>query len=468
MSNNILNRDYLLSNTFLILGVCALYLNSIPITTADSAIWLKLGDLFWQNLVVVTQDPFSFLKTKEMIYPSWGAGAIYSVLNSIGGIKFVDFFHKFYHLVFIFLSILFNKTYFSNKLNLSKMIFLFLSIYLGTFFINRPAQLVTIPFLLTIFIFFSEKKTHPILKIFYTLIIGAFWINIHGSGILFPLFVGLSFLISFWKRKAICPISLLTLLISISILFLTPFGTDLFPYILETSIVSKARGITEWDPIFSRYYLEQTIGYFLLLAYSIYEFSQSRIKQNYLPPFIAMNVLALSGIRHSALPAWMAPIAVKENPLTKEQTKRNPTKGFQVFTVILLFFGLLTFFPFIQRIISPSQFMEFNKYSPVEMVKLIDNEENIFNEFEFGSYLVYSVPNKIFMDTRNIIYSEEQFEEYKEIMLAGPKMKSLLDKYDIQWILVGSSRKNIVTIIEKSPKWKVIQKDEHFFLAQKI
>ena len=66
------------------------------------------------------------------------------------------------------------------------------------------------------------------------------------------------------------------------------------------------------------------------------------------------------------------------------------------------------------------------------------------------------------------IYSEEQFEEYKEIMLAGPKMKSLLEKYDIQWILVGSSRKNIVTIIEKSPKWKVIQKDEHFFLAQKI
>lgn len=72
------------------------------------------------------------------------------------------------------------------------------------------------------------------------------------------------------------------------------------------------------------------------------------------------------------------------------------------------------------------------------------------------------------MDTRNIIYSEEQFEEYKEIMLAGPKMKSLLEKYDIQWILVGSTRKNIVTTIEKSPQWKVIQKDKHFFLAKKL
>lgn len=463
MSNSFFRRDFYAHNVILILTLCGIYLNSIPITTADNAVWLKLGDLFWSNLSVIRHDPFSFLETKEMIYPAWGAGALYSLINKVMGIEGVEFFHKLYHLFFLFLVTFLNKDFFKRRLNIPSLLVILLSVYLGTFFINRPAGLVSIPFLLVTYISFSSRYS-LIKRYLLILVLGVIWNNIHGSGILFPLILGLGLFIDYSKKNL--SFSKLVPLAIIPFLFLlvNPFGKSLLPYILETASISRSRGITEWDGIFTLNYIQQSVGIVLLIILLILGIKKKALKNQFIPMIVSMIVLALTGIRHSVWPSWMNLVALKN----KEEREENKSKLSPIICGVLSLLFIATLIPSVQQRIAGENYMKFNKYSPAKVVKLIDNQKNIFNEFEFGSYLIYSLPNKVFMDTRNIIYSDDQFEEYKDVMLGKDNWQEILQKYNVGWVLVGAQRKPIIQAIGFQSSWKIIFEDENYFLAKKL
>ncbi|MCP4911669.1 MAG: hypothetical protein GY909_01010 [Oligoflexia bacterium] len=463
MSNTFFRRDFYAHNVIIILALCGIYLNSIPITTADNAVWLRLGDLFWENLSVIRHDPFSFLETKEMIYPAWGAGALYSLINKVAGLEGIELFHKFYHLFFLFLMTFLNRDFFSKKFNFPTLLITLLSIYLGTFFINRPAGLVSIPFLLITYLCFSSKSSF-FKRYFLALVLGIIWNNIHGSAILFPLIIGLGLVLDYY-RKTISILKMISLaIIPFALLFINPFGSKLFPYILETARISRSRGITEWDGILTLNYVEQSAGIIFLIILLILAIKRRAIKNGFVPMLVSMITLSLTGIRHSVWPSWMSLLTLKN----KNEREFNLSKISPFVCGFLVILFILTLVPSIQKKIAGDDYMKYNKYSPANVIQYIDNKGNIFNEFEFGSFLIYSLPNKIFIDTRNIIYAEKQFKEYKDVMLAKDNWQEILQQYNVEWLLVGADRKPIIEAISLQSSWKVIFRDKNYFLAKKL
>lgn len=83
------------------------------------------------------------------------------------------------------------------------------------------------------------------------------------------------------------------------------------------------------------------------------------------------------------------------------------------------------------------------KKKPVSAVEFLEKENlkgNMFNNDEFGDYVIYKAyPRyKVFVDGRSDMYGSDNFKEYSEIASFGPSMESLVRKYDINWIFFDS------------------------------
>ena len=130
----------------------------------------------------------------------------------------------------------------------------------------------------------------------------------------------------------------------------------------------------------------------------------------------------------------------------------------------------MTLFPYGQKIVGGNKMLTLNPEAPSPLVeKIIDIGENgpIFNEFEFGSYFILKLPNKIFMDSRNIIFSDDAYKNYALVMRGEDGWEKVLDKYDIKLVAMSLKRNRIRASLASSPHWEIIYADSDYFLARR-
>jgi hypothetical protein len=86
----------------------------------------------------------------------------------------------------------------------------------------------------------------------------------------------------------------------------------------------------------------------------------------------------------------------------------------------------------------------FDKESkPVAAVDFLKKERitgNMFNNDEFGDYLIYAAwpEYKVFFDGRSDMYGEEIMKEYFAISQIEPEFDDVIEKYAITWIFFDS------------------------------
>src|SRR5690606_33858283 len=89
----------------------------------------------------------------------------------------------------------------------------------------------------------------------------------------------------------------------------------------------------------------------------------------------------------------------------------------------------------------------------------------IFNEFEFGGYLIYRLngKNKIFLDGRNIIYSSQDFEKYKEIILSNDdSYQEYFDQYKVRYVIVKNREFGLSSLLKRDLNYKSLySSDDH-------
>ena len=103
------------------------------------------------------------------------------------------------------------------------------------------------------------------------------------------------------------------------------------------------------------------------------------------------------------------------------------------------------------------------KSKPVAAVDFLMKEKvkgNIFNNDEFGDYLIYAAypQYRVFIDGRSDMYGTEKIKEYLKITSLGSGWEKILEKYNIGWIFFDANSALSRTLYEKNG-WRLIYAD---------
>jgi len=84
----------------------------------------------------------------------------------------------------------------------------------------------------------------------------------------------------------------------------------------------------------------------------------------------------------------------------------------------------------------------------------------MFNEFNWGGYLLYRLGPRydVFLDSQSDFYGESLIREYDQIMSAGGDWQGILQKYQVDWMIipVNSPLANVIT---NNNNWKIVYND---------
>ena len=97
-----------------------------------------------------------------------------------------------------------------------------------------------------------------------------------------------------------------------------------------------------------------------------------------------------------------------------------------------------------------------------------EDQAALFNNWDYGSFLILSQKHPIFIDMRNIIYSDENFIEYQKISEGRDDWKQIIEKYKIKYILLNQKANNrLIAKLNTESQWVNVLKDENAILFKK-
>ena len=105
-----------------------------------------------------------------------------------------------------------------------------------------------------------------------------------------------------------------------------------------------------------------------------------------------------------------------------------------------------------------------DKIFPVAAVEFLKRENlsgNMFNNDEFGDYLIFSAwpQYKVFTDGRSDMYGEKHGGPYLKVAGVQPGWKEILHRYDISWIFFQTQTALSAALLEQ-PDWQPIYSDK--------
>jgi hypothetical protein len=100
---------------------------------------------------------------------------------------------------------------------------------------------------------------------------------------------------------------------------------------------------------------------------------------------------------------------------------------------------------------------------PVEAVnflKKVSLKGNMFNDDEFGDYIIYSAypQYKVFIDSRVDMYGIDQFKDYLTMVYFKPGWEKIIEKYKINWMILNSDSILSRYLMERKD-WRLIYSD---------
>jgi hypothetical protein len=104
------------------------------------------------------------------------------------------------------------------------------------------------------------------------------------------------------------------------------------------------------------------------------------------------------------------------------------------------------------------------KTKPVAAVEFLLKEQmpgNMFNDDEFGDYLIYrTFPRyRVFFDGRSDMYGTGKLKEYSKVINFESGWEQILDKYRITWVFYGTSS-NLSRYLLHEKRWVLIYSDK--------
>lgn len=445
------------------IGICCL--NCFP----DYDLWARLiaGGHIVENLSILKNDFLSYTPTHTWYDHEWGASIfLYSALKYFGheGLIYLKGILIALTMFVCVKTVELRQPKSTTSYNILYYAIMFLVILKNIGAITRCLLFTCLFFV--IFLYILERARLGKQKGLILLpIIMLFWSNIHGGcasglGLIVLYCVG-----EFLNKKPIKNY-LITLLASIGVLFINPYGIEYVKFLFQAVTMDRSH-ITEWASPFNSFYFDKHIRYklyliFIILTGSIYliknKINYAKIDKTKLIVILTVMYLSITHIRHisffvltsgtllydefySLLNSFVKYIKEKLN-IKNENTIAN----FVLLKNIIIYFFLLILS--IQPILAKDKEVritetKYPRYA-IEFIKINKIEGNLLINFDWGSYAAYK------LYPQNLIVMDGRYEEVYDPALLTQIINFHLGKND--WYKIVRDYKTDVIVIEKEHK----------------
>lgn len=349
--------------------------------------------------------------------------------------------------------------------------------YLATIsFLGIRPQLLSVFFVAVLLIILEKFSENPSTRLIYICpILFLIWANLHGGFIIGLLFIFLFLILEIFrktklfkkiislrffsgqnfKEASLKKVEVLSILFIFSVIFtfINPYGTRLYEEVFRTAGDSFLKShIVEWMPLFSTSSISYSIiemlylGIFLGLLVVFYK----KIDFDKIILSLLFLFFAISSQRNLlifiilTIPIFAELLFYFKNTINFEQIKII-FKEFKKLIIISIIFELFIYGSAI--LIVQIEHKESNQYpeNAIVFLKSLPLSENLFNEYNWGGYLIWKLPErKVFIDGRMCCWRENGqfvFGDYIKIMGAQDGTEELLKKYNIGIALLNEKEK---------------------------
>jgi len=447
---------------------------------------VTIGSYILDNRLVPTRDLFSHTLTGQSRPPyEWLSQVVFALSNRLMGLDGVILLTA----PLIGASILAIYRHSAQRSG-SPLVALFIALLAAAatslHWLPRP-HIITF-LLLAIWVHNLEKlRTGKPIKIYVFPLIMLFWANLHGGFIFGFLALAAYFagwLWDKWRNQASTETGKGFFLAGISSLAASVITPDLWhnweAVLNNRSSFILSRTVETMPPKLSD---PTTAPFVILLALSaIFFFANWRTASvSHIFLLGGFGLLALMMTRNIPLFAIIcAPIlaewiTAKANqfPAWKRLDERfinlaMPSRSFLLPTLLTIF--VVGFFSYNHT--KGREVYQFNpQVFPVQAVDWLEEnprEGNMFNEFNWGGYLLYRLwpRDLVFVDSQSDFYGEPLMRDYETMMLTKNNWQDLLDQYQISWVIIPSNAP-LADQLKQEAGWTVLYKDSVAIIIQR-
>jgi len=455
------------------------------LSDADTGWHIRAGEFILSTFSVPKQDIFSFITPPSYwVNHSWLSEVMMALVHqSLGLTGIVIFFGLLisfsYWILFKFMQ--------KERGNIFVAVFVILLTIASSIFhwLARPHIFSLLLFVITYYLLEQFQSRHIQTLYFLPLLI-LFWVNLHGGFIsgfilIFIYLIGnsLKFFLSreegrnLYRQKT--KVLTITLFICLFVSLINPYGLELMLYpiklISQKSIIDH---IAEFQSPNFHHLLLIPYKYFLLLMILLIGILKKNLEVREILLTIVFANMALFSQRFIPLFCIvMAPIFVRNAQWILDQRKRRFVDLFQrkssdiclmdasASGYLWLVLGILIVALAVGTNRIEHKFDESRK--PVEAVNFLKKvllKGNMFNDDEFGDYIIYSAypQYKVFIDSRIDMYGVDQFRDYLTMVYLKPGWEKIIEKYKINWIILNSDSILSRYLMERKD-WRLIYSD---------
>jgi hypothetical protein len=456
------------------------------LSDADTGWHIRAGEFILATFSVPSQDIFSFITPPpDWINHSWLSEVIMAFVHqSLGLTGIVIFFSLLISLSYSMLFKLMQK----ERGNIFLAVFMILLTITSSIFhwLARPHIFSLLLFVITYYLLEQFQSRH-IQSLYFLPLLILFWVNLHGgfiSGFILISIYLIGNLVKFvlsrdggkelYRQKT--KVLALTLLTCLFVSLINPYGFNmiLYPFKLISQKLIMDH-IAEFQSPNFHHTLLLPSKYFLLvmiLMIGILKKNLDVIEILLIVLFINMALFSQRFILLFCIVA--APIIVRNAQWMLNQTKSRFVDVFQkksndIYLMdasasgyLWLVVGLLILTLAVATNRIEHKFDESRK--PVEAVnflKKVSLKGNMFNDDEFGDYIIYSAypQYKVFIDSRVDMYGIDQFKDYLTMVYFKPGWENVIKKYNINWVIFDADSILSRHLMGRND-WKLIYSDK--------
>lgn len=279
------------------------------------------------------------------------------------------------------------------------------------------------------------------------------------------------------------------MLIAVLTGLLTPLGTTPYTYLVKTMQGNTTQNISEHQPLTLINNKAMLTVFALYLILLIFTDTKADLHDFFM--IAGLTLLSFMGRRHTALFAIFCGIifAKLATRLLEKYDKKGTKNVIKFMTTIIgrvltiLIIILLSFFMYRGK--EKQQYVNEKSY-PVQasdyiIANLDINNIRLFNEYNYGSYLLYrGIP--VFIDSRADLYAPEFngtknnegkyegrdiFSDYINVSNISTYYENKMEQYDITHVIIGKKTK-LNMFLSRDSKYKELYSDDNFVVYERL
>lgn len=484
-------KTIIIASIIMIIILCAAF--TVKSFQNDTFYTIKVGESILKNGIDMI-DHFSWHEL-SYTYPHWLFDIIIYKIHDMGGLNALYIANIIIFIIigisFYFINLKQNKSYFLS------LFFSILAVIMLARFVTMRAQLITYLLFLIEMIFIERFLSNGHKKYIVGLLILCVLIaNLHAAVWPFYFILMLPYLFEYLIALITAKIKnkpqlgifaekitleknnhiktlFLVFIISLVLGLLTPIGDVPYTYFIKIMQGDTMEYIEEHKPLILIQNLF-VIGYLVIMLVPLV-FTKVKVRLSDLAMMAGLLLMSFISIRHIAFLGiigmfYLCRLICNIGKINSDKPLDYDLPWYGIIVVLITIVGTSIF---VYNINFKDEFINENVY-PVKIVDYMEenlnmDEVRLYNEYDFGSYLIYrDIP--VFIDSRSDLYTEpfnHKTDIFNECMKITENYGRIFKKYEITHILIYKNTE-LNQILAASSNYELVHKEGRFMLYKYI